>query len=122
QVLGGGRLPGSGIAPERFGQWRSRWHLRKALLDERTQWLLRIRSVPYHHGISGGAPARIARGDGRRFLDGLDLPADARERVTVALFLISTLEQQICQLERGLRKLARRQTGCQALKTPLRVG
>jgi transposase len=83
---------------------------------------LRIRSVLYHHGITGGAPARIARGDGRRFLDQLDLPADARERVTVALFLISTLEQQIHQLERHPRNLARRQAGCQAPMTQFGVG
>jgi transposase len=122
ELLGEGRLPESWIAPEHVRQWRSRLHLRKALIDERTQWLLRIRSVLYHHGISGGAPARIARGDGRRFLDGLELPADALERVTVALFMISTLEQQIHQLERGLRKLARRQAGCQALMTQFGVG
>jgi hypothetical protein len=46
--------------------------------------------VLYHHGISGGAPARIARTDGRRFVEELDLPEDARERVTVALLMIST--------------------------------
>lgn len=80
ELLAEGRLPESWIAPEHVRQWRSRWHLRKALIDERTQWLLRIRSVLYHHAISGGAPARIARTDGRRFLDGLDLPADARAR------------------------------------------
>jgi transposase len=122
ELLAEGRLPESWIAPEHVRQWRSRLHLRKALIDERTQWLLRIRSVLYHHGISGGAPARIARGDGRRFLDRLRLPADARERVTVALFMISTLEQQIHQLERDLRNLARRQTGCQALMTQFGVG
>jgi hypothetical protein len=41
--------------------------------------------VLHHHGISGGAPARIARTDGRQFLEGLDLPEKARERVTVAV-------------------------------------
>jgi transposase len=122
QLLGEGRLPESWIAPEHVRQWRSRLHLRKALIDERTQWLLRIRSVLYHHGISGGAPARIARTDGRRFLARLDLPEDARERVTVALLMISTLEQQIHQIERGVRKVARRQAGCQALMTQFGVG
>ena len=47
------------IAPEHIRQWRSRLHLRKALIDERTQWPLRIRSVLYHHGISAGAPAGL---------------------------------------------------------------
>jgi transposase len=122
ELLAEGRLPESWIAPEHVRQWRSRLHLRKALIDERTQSLLRIRSVLYHHAISAGAPARIARGDGRRFLERLDLPADARERVTVALFMISTLEAQIHQIERELRKLARRQTGCQALMGQFGVG
>ena len=122
ELLAEGRLPESWIAPEHVRQWRSRLHLRKALIDERTQWLLRIRSVLYHHGISGGAPARIAAAGGRQFLDGLDLPADAHERITVALFMISTLEQQIHQIERELRKIARRQTGCQALMTQFGVG
>ncbi len=63
-----------------------------------------IRSVLYHHGISAGAPARIAAADGRRFLERLALPEDARERVTVALFMIDTLERQIHEIERGLRR------------------
>jgi transposase len=122
ELLAEGRLPESWIAPEHVRQWRSRLHLRKALIDERSQWLLRIRSVLYHHGISAGAPARIAAAGGRQFLDGLDLPTDAHERVTVASFMISVLEQQIHQIERQLRKLARHQPGCQALMTQFGVG
>jgi transposase len=52
----------------------------------------------------------------------LDLPEDARESVTVALLMISTLEHQIHQIERGLRRVARRQAGCQALMTQFGVG
>jgi transposase len=122
ELLTEGRLPESWIAPEHVRQWRSRLHLRKALIDERTQWLLRIRSVLYHHGISAGAPARIAGPDGRQFLERLNLPEDAHERVTVALSMIDTLERQIHEIERGLRRLARHQTGCQALMTQFGVG
>ena len=50
ELLAEGRLPEAWIAPEHIRQWRSRLHLRKALIDERTQWLLRIRSTLYHHG------------------------------------------------------------------------
>jgi transposase len=89
ELLAEGRLPESWIAPEHVRQWRSRLHLRKALIDERTQSLLRIRSVLYHHGITAGAPARISGPDGR----------------------------QIHETERGLRRLARHQAGCQALMT-----
>lgn len=101
---------------------KSRLHLRKALIDERTQWLLRIRSVLYHHGLSAGAPARISGPDGRGFLDGLDLPADARERVTVALGMIDTLENEIHEIERSLRRVARHQPGCQALMGQFGIG
>lgn len=79
ELLAEGRLPEAWIAPEHIRQWRSRLHLRKALIDERTQWLLRVRSVLYHHGLSAGAPGEISSPKGREFLNGLGLPGDARE-------------------------------------------
>ncbi|MGA9856338.1 MAG: IS110 family transposase [Solirubrobacteraceae bacterium] len=122
ELLAEGRLPEAWMAPEHVRQWRSRLHLRKALIDERTQWLLRIRSVLYHHGLSAGAPGEIANLAGRTFLARLDLPLDARERVTVALGMIDILECQIADIERSLRRVARHQTGCQALMTQFGVG
>jgi transposase len=122
ELLAEGRLPESWIAPEHIRQWRSRLHLRKALIDERTQWLLRIRSVLYHHGLSAGAPGEISGPGGRRFLAARDLPADARERVTAALGMIDTLERRIHEIERSLRRLARHQAGCQALMTQFGIG
>ena len=74
ELLAEGRLPEAWIAPEHVRQWRSRLHLRKALIDERTQWLLRIRSVLYHHGLSAGAPGEIAGAGGREFLARLGAP------------------------------------------------
>ncbi len=122
ELLAEGRLPEAWIAPEHVRQWRSRLHLRKALIDERTQWLLRIRSVLYHHGLSAGAPGEISGLSGRKFLTGLDLPTDARERVSVALGMIDTLEYQIAEIQRSLRRVARHQAGCQALMTQFGVG
>ena len=49
------------------------------------------------------------------FLERLQLPADARERIEIALAMVDAIEQRIAPLERELRQLARRQTGCQAL-------
>ena len=121
ELLAEGRLPEAWIAPEHIRQWRSRLHLRKALIDERTQWLLRIRSVLYHHGVSAGAPGEISGPNGRDFLNRLGLPDDARERVTVAIGMVDTLELQIHQIERSLRRLARHQAGCQALMTQFGV-
>ena len=103
-------------------QWRLRLHPRKALIDERTQWLLRVRSVLYHHGLRARAPGQISNRQGRAFLHGLPLPDDARERINVALGMADTLDAQIHQIERGLRRLARRQPGCQGLMTQFGVG
>jgi Transposase IS116/IS110/IS902 family len=50
------------------------------------------------------------------------LPVDAGERIHVALELIDMLEIQIGQIERDLRQLARRQTGCRALMTQFGMG
>lgn len=111
------RLPESWIAPEHIRQWRSRLHLRKALIDERTQWLLRIRSTLYHHGLSLGAAGEISGPRGREFLASLPLPLDASQRVVIARRMIDMLGAQIPELERELRTIARHQAGCQALMT-----
>src|SRR4051794_12395229 len=52
---------------------------------------------------------------GRAFMDALDVPVDARERIEIALAMVEAIEAQIAPLERELRQLARRQTGCRAL-------
>jgi transposase len=62
-----------------------------------------------------GSPEKLRTREGRAFLQALELPADARERIEVALTMIDTIEAQIAPLERELRQLARRQTGCRAL-------
>lgn len=113
ELLAEGRLPQSWMPPEHIRQWRSRARLRKTLADDRTAWQQRIRAVLYHHGI--GAPADLRTLAGRQFLGALDLPADARERILVALEMIDLLEIQIARIERDLKSIARRQTGCKAL-------
>ena len=115
RVLAEGRLP-EGVDPAGARPPVAlAFDLRKALIDERTQWLLRVRSTLYHHGVSAGAPAQIASATGREFLAALDLPADALDRIEVALFMVDTLDARIHELELGLRRIARHQAGCQAL-------
>ena len=114
ELLCDGRLPEAWIPPEHVRQWRSRSRLRHTLIDERTQWLQRIQATLFHHGVSG-TPERLRTGDGRAFLEALRLPADARERIEIALAMIDAIEGRIAPLERELRRLARRQTGCRAL-------
>jgi transposase len=114
ELLAEGRLPEAWIPPEHVRQWRSRARMRHTLIDERTQWMQRIQATLYHHGVSG-TPEKLRSRAGRAFLDALDVPADARERIEIALAMVEAIEAQIAPLERELRQLARRQTGCRAL-------
>ena len=114
ELLADGRLPESWIPPEHVRQWRSRARLRHTLVDERTQWFQRIQATLFHHGVSG-TPEKLRTRAGRAFLDSLELPDDARERIEIALAMIDAIESQLAPLERELRQLARRQTGCRAL-------
>ena len=74
----------------------------------------RIQATLYHHGVSG-TPEKLRTRDGRAFLDALDVPADARELIEIALAIVEALDAQIGPLERELRQLARRQSGCRRL-------
>src|SRR5918999_4582751 len=80
ELLGDGRLPEAWIPPEHVRQWRSRARLRHTLIDERTQWMQRIQATLFHHGVSG-TPEKLRTGAGRAFLEGLQLPDDASERI-----------------------------------------
>ena len=51
----------------------------------------------------------------QRLIREAELPADARERIEIALAMIDAIDAQMAPLERELRQLARRQSGCRAL-------
>ena len=121
ELLAEGRLPESWIPPEHVRQWRSRARLRHTLIDERTQWMQRIQATLFHHGVSG-SPEKLRSRPGRAFLDSLELTEDARERIEIALAMVDAIDSQIAPLERELRQLARRQTGCKRPDGPLRDG
>jgi transposase len=114
ELLSDGRLPEAWIPPEHVRQWRSRARMRHTLIDERTAWMQRIQATLFHHGIAG-TPDKLRTHEGREFLERLQLPADARERIQIALGMVDAIDAQIAPLERELRQLARRQTGCRAL-------
>jgi transposase len=116
-----GRLPEAWIPPAHVCEWRTRTRLRKTLVDERRQWLQRIQATLFHHGI-GGVPERLRSKEGRQFLERVELPASARERISVALALIDALDCQLAPIERELRSLARRQPGCRALMEHFGIG
>src|SRR5206468_5706309 len=73
-----------------------------------------IQATLFHHGI-GATPEKLRTRAGREFLEGLQLTHDARERIEIALSMVDAIDAQIAPLERELRQLARRQTGCRAL-------
>ena len=83
-------------------------------IDERTAWIQRIQATPLHHGI-GGTPDKLRTATGREFVERPELPTNARERIEIALGMVDAIDAQIAPLERELRQLARRQTGCKAL-------
>jgi transposase len=120
-LLSEDRLPEAWIPPAHVREWRTRTRLRKTLVDERTAWLVRVQATLFHHGVSG-VPDKLLSAKGREFLDGLELPAAARERIEVALALIEALDRQLAPLERELRRLARRQLGCRALMRHYGIG
>jgi transposase len=116
ELLAEGRLPEAWRPPAHVCAWRSRTRLRKTLVEERTRWLQRIRATLFHHGVpAADVPKRLLGREGRSFLERLELPPEARERIGVALALIDALDSQLAPLERELRRLARCQRGCQAL-------
>jgi transposase len=120
-LLAEGRLPESWIPPAHVRDWRTRTRLRKTLVDERTAWLQRVQATLFHHGVAG-VPERLRSAQGRAFLDSLELPAAARERIEVALRLAEAIDAELKPLERELRLLARRQRGCRALMAHYGIG
>jgi transposase len=114
------RLPESWIAPEHLLDLRARVRLRHTLADQRGEWQQRIQAVLYHHG----APQRrrLMTREGRAWLEAVELPAAAREQITVALVMIDALDAQLAPLTRELRAYARRQPGCRALMAHYGIG
>ncbi len=123
ELLCAGRLPEAWLPPAHVVEWRTRTRLRKTLVDERTQWLQRIRATLFHHGVSpADVPERLLSRRGRTFLEHVELPEAARERIAVALAMIEAIDVQLAPIERRLRRLARHQPGCQALMRESGIG
>jgi transposase len=115
-----GRLPESWIPPEHLLDLRARVRLRHTLVDQRGEWQQRIQAVLYHHGF----PQRngLLTAENRAWLEGLALPASARDQVAVALRMVDALDAQSAPITRELRLYARRQLGCRALMKHYGIG
>ena len=117
-----GRLPESWIAPDHILDLRARVRLRHTLIDERGEWQQRIHAVLYHHGCPHHHGIGLLTAKGRQWLQSLELPATAREQVTVALQMVNAVDAQLAPMDKELRAYARRQPGCKALMGLYGVG
>ena len=115
ELVMAGRLPESWVAPDHILDLRARVRLRHTLIDERGEWQQRIHAVLYHHGCPHHHGIGLLTGMGREWLSSLELPATAREQVTVALQMINAVDPQLAPMDKELRAYARRQPGCKAL-------
>jgi transposase len=120
ELLQAGRVPESWIPPEWILELRSKVRLRHTPIDERGEWQQRIQAQLYPHGV----PRRrqLLVGDGRSWLESLDLPDAARRQIGVALSMIDAVDRQLRPLDAQLRSLARRQPGCRALMSHYGIG
>jgi transposase len=115
ELLMVGRLPESWVPPDHLLDLRSKVRLRHTLVDQRGEWQQRIRAVLYHHGLPHRRELHLLSGDGRAWLQEVDVPDAAREQITVAIAMSEALDSQIAPLDKQLRAYARRQPGCRAL-------
>jgi transposase len=115
-----GRLPEAWIPPGHLLDLRARVRLRHTLVDQRGEWQQRIQAVLYHHGVAQRRDLLTV--EKRQWLEELQLPAVAREQITVALTVIDALDAQSEPLTRELRAYGRRQPGCRALMAHYGIG
>src|SRR3954464_11580621 len=120
ELLMVGRLPESWIPPAHLLDLRARVRLRHTLVDTRREWQQRMQAVLYHHGV----PSRswLMTAASRAWLAELELPAGAREQLTIALAMIDAHDTQLMPLDQELREYARRQHGCRALMRHYGIG
>lgn len=87
------RLPESWIPPVHILDLRARARTRHLLSHQRTEWQHRIHAVLYHHGVAQRRDLlTVAQ---REWLENLDLPAAAREQLTIALSVIDALDLKL---------------------------
>ena len=98
-----GRLPESWIPPAHLLDLRARVRLRHTLVDARREWQQRMQAVLYHHGV----PSRswLMTAASRAWLAQLELPATAREQITIALAMIDAHDAHLAPLDQRAARL-----------------
>ena len=120
ELLMVGRLPESWIPPAHLLDLRARVRLRHTLVDARREWQQRMQAVLYHHGV----PSRswLMTAASREWLAQLELPATAREQITIALSMIDAHDTQLAPLDQRAARVRAPPAGCRALMRHYGIG
>ena len=113
------RLPECWIPPPDILEARTLSRLRKALVDERREWMQRIQAQLYHQGVM---PVTSLGAAGRARLNDAELSPAGRRVLAVGLRALEHIEAELSTLDRDLAIFARRQPGCRVLRTLYGVG
>ena len=114
-------LPGSWLPPEDIQRLRDLTRLRQALRHDRTRWAQRLHAILLHEGWPCSR-SQLLTTKGRRWLQALRLDSHARRIVDAHSEMISVIEEQMVEIDRQLRLLARDDRRLLALQTIYGVG
>jgi transposase len=114
-------LPESWLPPAEIQTLRDQTRLRKALAEDRSRWARRLHALLTHEGWPCRR-ARLLTVEGRRWVESLSLSPRSRSRVERLLRLIEAVESELRSLETELRRFARADRRCVALRTIYGVG
>lgn len=117
ELLLSGRLPESWIPPPHLLELRTLVRSRKALLDERSAWQLRLQAQLFHQGLPRAPNLRT--GAARAALDASALSPAGSDLAALALRMVDVIEAELAPRDRALRAFAGRQPGCRALMAEL---
>jgi transposase len=114
-------LPDSWLPPEDIQRLRDLTRLRQALRHDRTRWAQRLHAVLMHEGWPCSR-SELLTTKGRRWLQALALDAHARRIVDAHAEMIDVIGEQMAEIDRELRLLARDDKRLLALQTIYGVG
>jgi transposase len=114
-------LPESWLAPEDIQRLRDQTRLREALRHDKTRWAERLHAVLAHEGFAC-LRAKLLTRHGREWLTALELEPHVRAQVNVHLRMLSAIEDELAELEIGLRAMAGSDRRALALQTIYGVG
>jgi transposase len=114
-------LPASWIPPADIQRLRDLTRLRQALRHDRTRWAQRLHAILHQEGWSCSR-GQLLSSKGRRWLDGLALDRHVRALVDAHVAMIAATTEQMAELERELRRLARSDRRLVALQRIYGVG